>query len=295
MKTKLPWLGTLPLLLVLVVGCGKKEKEDDKKDERTFDDRDLSDKFKEKKPPQSDDKKKRDDLLPKKDDANKEKHDTEPAPKGDVLQATGQELMSVFEENRNLAIGKYSGQLVEVTSTIVEMGLSPVGDPFLVLEGIPLPIQKTFTCYTKAKEPWEQFVPGQMVTMKGRCHFVGNDIQFKDSVLVRAAATALAPVMVQDLLEAYEKKPEEADKLHGEQFRIVIGEVAKVERVEASGKAIITFKKGGKVGMTCSVEGGMIERAIKLKPGDKIKVMAKVRPYNADEGVDLTGGLVFAR
>jgi len=177
--------------------------------------------------------------------------------------------------------------VLELSGVVEEIGLSTQGDVSLFLEGTQIPTPQSIECLTIDKEPWNKVTPGQTVTLRGRCEILGGELKFRNCQIVEAKGAARVSITSAELAQAYEKDAEAAGKTYEGKWLEVSGEKEKVDRLTSMEKAVLTLKTTGKVAISCLVDGGMIAQAEKVKPGQSVKVLGRVKAFDAGAGVEL--------
>jgi hypothetical protein len=270
------------LLVVLLAGCsGKKESTDDKKDGS-------------KTSAENTDKKTTEELVKTTDKDGKP-----PIEQGATdLKVSGKAIRTEFRDDREKALAKYRGKLIEVESPVLEVGASLTGESYLILAGPTEPLELKLQCYTIEKEPWSKVSPGQTVKLKGRCgDVVGEELllQFRECAIVSVSGPGAIAVAAEKLVEEYAKDPAAAAKMYDDRYLLLTGEVDKVEVIDAVNKPRIVLKTGGKISLSCVAEESMLTQAKRLKPGQPVKLLGKQRPFSPTEGIDLIECVLFAK
>jgi hypothetical protein len=263
----------------LTIGCSGKQDADKK----SGDDSKVMDK--DEGPPKKDTK------PPRKDNDLPHKDFEPPVDPPSVGRVNSDVISQEFRDDADRAKGKYHGKVLELTGPVAEMGLTATGDAYVVLEGVQVPIARTIECVLSDKEPWHKVVPGQTCTLKGRCEYLGGELRFKECKVTGASGPGRILIAPADLSERYEKDAAAAEKEYGGRYLELKGTLGKVE--DADNTARLTFNMAGKVGITCHLEGGMADRARKLKPGTRITLLGRPVEYNTAAGIVLKGCLLF--
>ncbi len=255
-------------------GTGKKGDDDKKDNGRRVMDKDEG-------PP-------RDRKPPPKDDDN-------PAPAGNAIPIKGKDLAVAFRDGPEKARAKYNGNLLEVTSLVKEMGLTATGEAYLTLSGCEEPLDTFFECVASEKEPWSKVLPEQTVKLQGKCEFLGGQLRLRDCKVIDATGPNRVKIIAADLVKAYEKDADAAGKQYDGKWVELTGEVDRVEPIVALDTFRVLLKSPGKAAISCGIGPGLGPVAKALKPGNPVRLVAKVRKFSAEEGLDLTDALIYAK
>ena len=90
-----------------------------------------------------------------------------------------------FSEEEAMSTEKYVGKVVEVTGHLASISTGDRGSVLFLLDdlfGISCSMDSAYT--ESVKDKLEVLVPGDMVTVRGRCNGMLTDVQFTSCVLV---------------------------------------------------------------------------------------------------------------
>jgi hypothetical protein len=290
----IPKLRLAVLLLTLILpGCsGNKETDGKKKDDNSklMDRGERPPKNKENAP-----KKDREDRPPVKKNHEDKPDDSKPPDTGEVKKVASTDLGDEFRADNEATKKKYHGKVLEVTGLIEEMGLTAVGDAYLMLAGQREPVARQIEFVMKESEPWAKVVPGQTATIKARCEILGNEPRFKEGTILNVKGPDRVNVKAADLASAFAKDAAAATKEYGDRYVEIDGEVARKE--DAAGKDLVkvTFKTPGKGLVTCEFTGEGIRPLRKVNEGDNVRVVGQVSGYNAAQGIEVKNCFVIAK
>jgi hypothetical protein len=269
------------LLFLLLVGCSG-SKEDNKKPDGS-----VSKSTDREKPQPT--------TKPEKTEKDSDREE-KPPPQSAEMRITSEKIGEEFRNDVKATTAKYNDKVLELSGVVEEIGLSSRNDAYLLLEGTQIPTQQLIECLTTDKEPWNRVTPGQTVTLRGRCEILGGEMKFRNCQIVEPKSPVRVGIKSTDLAQAYEKDAEAAAKTYEGKWLEVSGEFDKVDRLTSMEKAVVMLKIPGKVGISCVVDGGMVALAEKLKGGQSIKVLGRVKVFDPGAGgVELLSCVLTAK
>jgi hypothetical protein len=114
------------------------------------------------------------------------------------------ELYREFDDDADAAWEKYGGKALEVTGPIESFATRSAGDEIRMNSGDP---QKTYVASLLERKPWQKYVPGQQVVLRGYVHW--RSAPLHDAVVVEAEPLPepLKSYNASDLVQEYLKNP----------------------------------------------------------------------------------------
>ncbi len=152
------------------------------------------------------------------------------------FQSTSVALQDRFRSTPHASNAELGGRVMEVSGTVVLVGISPeLGDVVLLSGGAKG--NKPVICQMAGERPWDSVVPGLPVTIKGQVwriqpgsaplllqsHVVGIDSQIAESMRFTA----------EDVCSSFADSRTNAHDLLGERWIRVTGEVASIDRINS--------------------------------------------------------------
>jgi hypothetical protein len=201
----------------------------------------------------------------------KDKHPDKPR-KPDVSLAStafGQE----FKTDREAAKAKYQRKYIELEGEITGVGRKSANEAYLTLEG-PKDDLIGVTCFTKDREPWNKYSPGQKVKLQGDWPEFAITASLIDCTIVEAGPNPAPVLTAEELAKESSADAEATIKKYDKKWLVLSGEIVGKETNDV-GAATLELKGDGKTKVRASFTAFEKDITDPLKVGQKVELLGQ--------------------
>jgi hypothetical protein len=176
---------------------------------------------------------------------------------------------------------KYKGKLVELSGTVIEIGASEDGKPFVDLQGDSR--ERIVRCLTQAKEPWALVIPGQQVKLHGKFEGAGEkEIRLSDSIIVAPKSSPALNITAEKLAKEFKAAEEDTKGKYDGKYLIVEGEV--VDKKADGSYKFLHLKGDADTPMICRFDKIDDASWEALKMGQRAKAVGQFSKLVSEDG-----------
>jgi tRNA_anti-like len=191
---------------------------------------------------------------------------------GSAVQATADQLVRDFRKNAKAANQKYKGATLEVSGTVLHVGKN-VGMGYVELRAGN--DYSGLMCYTKEKQPWGQFAPGQEVKVTGKWPAFAAIASLEDCTVEAVGKSPARTFSAEELAKECQADLRRAgDKLRDATLTVT-GVVTETKLEPASGFTQVTLKGSDKAKVVVRLLPSEKDFAAGLKAGDSLTVVGR--------------------
>jgi hypothetical protein len=200
---------------------------------------------------------------------------------GSAVQASPDQLVRDFRKNAKAANQKYKGATLEVSGTVLHVGKSIVGMGYVELRAGN--DYSGLMCYTKDKQPWGKFAPGQEVKVTGKWPDFASVPSLEECTVEAVGKNPARTFSAEELVKECRADLRRANDKFRDATLTVTGVVAETKPEPASGFTRVTLKGGDEVNVFCRLLPSEKDFAAGLKPGDSLTVVGRFAAAVAGE------------
>jgi len=214
-----------------------------------------------------------------------------PAPaaddKDEALKLTPQQLDMAVRKSAKKANDLYKGKTIELTGKVIRVNRHFSGKP--VVELMAANEFSGVQCFTKDKNPWATFAPGQTVKVTGKFPDFPVVAQLEECAVEAVTKSTLREATADEL--AREAAADPAGKKLAKATLKVTGTVASSEFNAKTNFTTVVLKGAGKTDVECQLIPAEKDAGAALKPGQKATVVGQFGG-TFENKVHLTGAVV---
>jgi hypothetical protein len=192
---------------------------------------------------------------------------------GPAVQATPDQLVRDFRKNAKAVNQKYKEATLEVSGTVLHVGKSVTGTGYVELRAGN--DYSGLTCYTKEKQPWGQFAPGQEVKATGKWPAFAAVASLEDCTVEAVGKSPARTYSAEELANECQADLRRAgDKLRDATLTVT-GVVTETKLEPASSFTQVTLKGSDKAKVLVRLLPSEKDFAAGLKAGDSLTVVGR--------------------
>lgn len=191
---------------------------------------------------------------------------------------SSEQFAAEFTKDREAAAKKYSGQIIEISGTVSDVGLHITSNAYLAFDVAEKP--GFVQCFTVDQEPWHKVLPGAKVKIKGTCE---TRSRFERCEIVEANPIPIPEFIAAKLSGEFAANRMHAVKKYGGKYLIVTGHILD-RQVSDVGTLTFTLKATEKMKVLCSFALPESKLVQSFKSGEQLRVVGTCSLYAGEGG-----------